>query len=1184
MDSPTLENSFDFVDTLTAERGGGTFEVEEKGADELGAADHQGQTKSGQLLENVVVLQHQTLLKMEEYQKEQRHNQTEICAQIGELKKLVGPVAAGALTEQRRAEADQALRANVAATEKEHRNLLINHEALSAEIAEMKRLQKMQEHRQVQKLLEESFIAFTRGSVLPERANALVNLATDLSSSGVGSGGSMGPEGIGPVAARQVPGDAASFAESHAASVEAYGMGRPGSVQQQQSQQHVDTEEPEYKALLKQLCTYHADVKQLLGRLEPAGVELKIKTSLVNVIHVMEGTLTSGPLQKKFLHKLLTDVQTVLKRYHISRHAAKKTEDGTEAVKEGTEAVKEGTEAVKEGTEAVKEGTEAVKEGTEAVKEGTEAVKEGTEAVKEGTEAVKEGTEAVKEGTEAVKEGTEAVKEWTEAVKEGTEAVKEWTEAVKEWTEAVKEGTEAVKEGTEAVKEWTEAVKEWTESVKEGTEAVKEWTEAVKELTEAVMEGTEAVKEWTETVMEGTEAVKEGTEAVKEWTETVMEGTEATKEWIEKVKKWTEAVKELTEAVMEGTEAAKEGTEAAKEGTEAVKEGTEAAKEGTEAAKEGTEAILKACEQLEESNDVEKLSRILYALPPTVQMHEPVLRARALISYNSGNFKELYSILESHKFSQQCHPKLQHMWWDAHYQEAEQMRRRTLGPVDKYRVRKKYPCPPTIWDREQETQCFKKETDKYRVRKKYPCPPTIWDREQETQCFKKETDKYRVRKKYPCPPTIWDREQETQCFKKETITMLRRLYLQDQYPNPAKQKQLAEATDLTSMQVANWFKNQRESDRAATQKNKSVGSVSLFQASADNVCGGCEALRANVAATEKEHRKLLIDHEALRAEIAEMKRLQKMQEQRQAQMLQRLDELCKAFTGGRVGIEAVKEGTKDGTEADKEVTKDGTEAVKEVTDYGTKAGKEVTEDGTEVVKEVTKDGTEAVKEVTDYGTKVGKKVTEDGTEVVKEVTKDGTEAVKEVTKDGTEAVKEVTKDGTEAVKEVTDYGTKAGKEVTEDGTEAVMGETEGGIKAALNRLSGGLPQVEKRMLLQQHLLLLLHVQKCQQQERFELPQHRVACTLPYCMVMKRVLEHIVGCTVGRLCQYEHCASSRQIIAHWNNCANDECPVCKPIKKEGTESGIKLMPLAFFNQAYSAAPYGQMPSSPFTPPE
>uniref|UniRef100_A0A914HGF2 SPRY domain-containing protein n=1 Tax=Globodera rostochiensis TaxID=31243 RepID=A0A914HGF2_GLORO len=190
MNSPSSEASFDFVDTLGAENGGGSFEVDEsggsfevaeKGADQFGAADQQGQTKSGQLLENVVVLQHQTLLKMGEYQKEQQHNQTEICAQIGELKKLVGPVAAGALTEQRRAEADQALQAK-------HQKLLMDHEALRAEIAEMKQLQKMQEQRQAQMLqgLDELRKAFTGGSVGTEAVKEGTGDGTDADKEGTG--------------------------------------------------------------------------------------------------------------------------------------------------------------------------------------------------------------------------------------------------------------------------------------------------------------------------------------------------------------------------------------------------------------------------------------------------------------------------------------------------------------------------------------------------------------------------------------------------------------------------------------------------------------------------------------------------------------------------------------------------------------------------------------------------------------------------------------------------------------------------------------------------------------------------------------------------------------------------------------------------------------------------------------
>ncbi|KAL3117085.1 hypothetical protein niasHT_007488 [Heterodera trifolii] len=101
--------------------------------------------------------------------------------------------------------------------------------------------------------------------------------------------------------------------------------GRPGSVHQQSGSaaSQVDTEEPEYKMLLKKLCKYHADVKRLLGRFELdtlPGVEMKIKASLVNVIQVMEGTRKGGPVTKNLLQKLLSNVQTVLERHHISRH------------------------------------------------------------------------------------------------------------------------------------------------------------------------------------------------------------------------------------------------------------------------------------------------------------------------------------------------------------------------------------------------------------------------------------------------------------------------------------------------------------------------------------------------------------------------------------------------------------------------------------------------------------------------------------------------------------------------------------------------------------------------------------------------------------------------------------------------------------------------------------------------
>lgn len=39
--------------------------------------------------------------------------------------------------------------------------------------------------------------------------------------------------------------------------------------------------------------------------------------------------------------------------------------------------------------------------------------------------------------------------------------------------------------------------------------------------------------------------------------------------------------------------------------------------------------------------------------------------------------------------------------------EAEKLRGRPLGAVGKYRVRRKFPLPRTIWDGEETSYCFK---------------------------------------------------------------------------------------------------------------------------------------------------------------------------------------------------------------------------------------------------------------------------------------------------------------------------------------------------------------------------------------------------------------------------------------------------------------------------------------------
>ncbi|XP_041035270.1 homeobox protein SIX1-like [Carcharodon carcharias] len=176
------------------------------------------------------------------------------------------------------------------------------------------------------------------------------------------------------------------------------------------------------------------------------------------------------------------------------------------------------------------------------------------------------------------------------------------------------------------------------------------------------------------------------------------------------------------------------------------------------------EQVACVCEVLQQGRSVERLGRFLWSLPACEQLHknESVLKAKAAVAFHRGNFRELYKILESCQFSVQSHPKLQQFWLKAHYTEAEKVRGRPLGAVGKYRVRRKFPLPRTIWDG----------------------------------------------------------EETSYCFKEKSRGILREWYLHNPYPSPREKRELAEATGLTTTQVSNWFKNRRQRDRAAETKDR----------------------------------------------------------------------------------------------------------------------------------------------------------------------------------------------------------------------------------------------------------------------------------------------------------------------------------------------------------------------------
>jgi len=154
----------------------------------------------------------------------------------------------------------------------------------------------------------------------------------------------------------------------------------------------------------------------------------------------------------------------------------------------------------------------------------------------------------------------------------------------------------------------------------------------------------------------------------------------------------------------------------------------------------------------------------LWSLPACEHLHknESVLKAKAVVAFHSGSFKELYRILESHAFSPCNHARLQSLWLKAHYAEAEKARGRPLGAVGKYRIRRKFPLPPTIWDG----------------------------------------------------------EETSYCFKEKSRSILKDCYTRNPYPSPREKRALAEVTGLTTTQVSNWFKNRRQRDRATEAKER----------------------------------------------------------------------------------------------------------------------------------------------------------------------------------------------------------------------------------------------------------------------------------------------------------------------------------------------------------------------------
>ncbi|GMR33612.1 hypothetical protein PMAYCL1PPCAC_03807, partial [Pristionchus mayeri] len=157
--------------------------------------------------------------------------------------------------------------------------------------------------------------------------------------------------------------------------------------------------------------------------------------------------------------------------------------------------------------------------------------------------------------------------------------------------------------------------------------------------------------------------------------------------------------------------------------------------------------------------------------------HEEVLRSAGqeywtdhvvlgylLAQLHAHEFERLFETISRGTFDPKHYKELQELWYAGKYKENEIKRGKLLGAVEKYRIRRKFPPPLTIWDGQETVYSFKENSRKY----------------------------------------------------------LKNFYKANAYPNLDQKKEICRVTELEMVQVSNWFKNRRQRSKGANESKRTL--------------------------------------------------------------------------------------------------------------------------------------------------------------------------------------------------------------------------------------------------------------------------------------------------------------------------------------------------------------------------